>query len=1469
MGFWDRVEKIATMRPDELGEAVVESSQGRRVGRILTGFGGALQSPFGLIKDFAVAPFRDEEDFDGFWNTIKSRGVHRGGQALENLFGPDEGFGALIGGLPDEQVRQPVSKLFEGLETVYREGVSEPIQTLQYVNAATDPLNGGGPGALFDRDTWSEGRELANSGEMSPGRNFAAGVYGADITDPESRAEVTDDRGFGALSGSIDGALRWFADPTVVVAKGAMVARSKLVTKPIDGKTDFDQVTGTSRFAKFNNALEGKSASEIRDQFFPSDVNGAALASALAEAGDATTRARILRLGMGDRKQLDALYAERADLAGRIERLIDDQALLRSLDDDNFARANRRRRRRTRGGVDVRDPNAGMLDEDVGATAALDSEVGRLEAETNKLYTLEERNLRNEAVFGQIRAVPRYRRLDEARVAVTRSQFYQHSPFAAPVRTTFNMRPPRLLDLNKPDGDIAVTQYLRKAGMDKAEQDEWRTQYMAIPSPEGRNAIVTQMEDAAIARIAQESGLSRAELDRVMTSVNKGRNGAQQMLKSRTFDGEGRSRISFKDDATGELHEYPLLVTQTANLAVLGDIGKAREAAKRIAEHKRRFGPSMEVPEDLLNNFTQYWKASVLLRIGWPIRMVTDEQMRIMGKLGVMAQLRNIGPGIANKAYNELSRATAIATRGFDENGERISVEEAVAAAPQSKIGFGREQIGEYDIPKIFGEDVNNPTAAFNYTASNPAFERLFKDAEAQELNRLRREVSDYRSVSPTADPDDYGSAWLDAVNQQIGRDSLARIFLQGGDVQDAVRWLRTPEGRRHQASLPERRRDLEGWAGAVQDQVESYTLGNRAIMQAALKQQASLDDLFRIAPDASARPIVHGGVLQDAMGSGPAARMLGGFVQKAYTALGSVPSDTLSRHPFADAMYRAEANRLVELLDVQARKEGRRLTADDLEIVKKRSTEYAVAQTRHLLYDFSERSDLAHMMRFMSPFFSAWQETMTRWAGIAVENPAYAARLRMLWSAPEKAGIVTDENGNAIGLGMKEGQKVKYPDGTVGIIGKERLITVPVPPWAKDVLGMKGLKTQGEVTFNKKSFNMILQGNPGVGLPVQMPMNLIVKERPELADAMRFVLPFGPNESTWQMLMPATAKRLFSRAAGEEDVAFRNSALRIYFDRATDYNLGKIEDPPTWAQAIEDTKAFYNVRAVASFVSPAAPGFRSPYQPYIDAYYRLRQENIETADQRFLDLYGAEFFPLTASFTKSADGVPPTVEGFKARSKYKDLIEKSPELGGLIVGEEGAGEFSSAIYQSQKANRVKPGSMTNQRYSLSFEEAASQPNVRLGWMEYRKVSDLIEAERIERGLPNLQVKAAEDLAEIKRQMVDKLAERYPEWYEAFGTVDRNAMGRRLVALRAIAYDPRMEGRPDMRGVRQYFDVRAAVKKELVEREKAGGSGTLTSAANQDLGLIWDTLVSKIVEQNLAFSDTYFRYLERDDLSAD
>lgn len=1439
-----------------------------RLGKIVSGFGGAIASPFGLAKDLLVDTWGDDE-YEGFFGTLKGASTDRAGQAISNLFGPKEGIGAAIGGLPRKQVREPAKKVFEALEWAYREGVSEPTSTIGFVSNQTS-LTGSGGGDitdLFNTGVWKAGYRNAQS--MSPGQVAAGDLLRADLSDPEDVKRAKESPLFTPISGSLDTAMRLFASPDVVIGKAAGAARIATLVKPIKPGADLERIMGTKRVQKFNEALEGKDASQIRDQFFPNDVNGAALSSLLADAKDSKVRESVLLLAMGDRKQLLNLRTEQVEIAARMERLTDEQGLLRSLQEDNFATVNLTGKKPATNGIEDVPKGAGDEFEDPAAAGAwLDNELDRTTEEIEALYDTSERLARAEQVFGQVRAQPRARVMDERRVAVTRSHFYQKSTLATPVRMVFDMRPPRFVDLNDPAGDGRVTQWLRQSGYEKTEQDVWRSRYMAVSSPEGRGQIVTQMEDDAIRRLADEKGLSPDDLGKVMSKINQNRATAQQVMKGRVYDGEGRSRLQFKDDATGELHDYPLLASQTANVLPLADIGAARKAITEIGEIKKRF-PGADLTEDALEKFTRYWKPSVLLRVGWPIRVVTDEQMRIIGKIGAISVMMNAGRGLANVTNNQIARASAVASRGVDDNGVRISAKEAAKNAEQTRIGFGTEKVGDYEIDSLFGTDPNAPTAAFNLTASKPVFERAFSDVEAQELNELRRRTANYKSISPTADPAEYGDAWLDAVNQQIGRDPLARIFLKGGEHEDAVKWLKTPEGKAHLDRLPLRRRNLEEFAGAVQDQVEAYTMGNADIMAAALRQRATTDDLFKVAPDPAQRPMVHGEVLSDAIGKGPVSEALGRIVQTMYTALGSVPSDTLSRHPYAATMYSREARRMTEMLDAQARKSGERLTAQDLDLIKKRSTEYAISETQKLLYDLAEQSDMAHLLRFVSPFYSAWQETMTRWAGIAVENPGYAMQMKQVWESPERAGIITDEFGNPVGPNDETDDERRLPDGTLATIGRERLITLSIPEYAKDIMGFAGLRTQEKIYFNKKSFNMILQGNPGVGVPVQFPINEIIKDRPDLAASMRFVMPFGPTQTPIRdFLLPATARRIASRSEGEEDRVFRNTALRVYFDKVTDYRLGKRDTEPTWAEAMRDTKGFYNIRAVASFISPAAPGFRSPYQPYIDTYRRLRSQDIQTADSKFLDMFGEEFFALTQSFTRSADGVPPTVEAFTARSKYKDLIEASPELGALIIGEEGAGEYANSVYQHQLAKKVAPGSTTNQRRALSFEEVQGGPNTRLGWLEYRKVSDLIDAERIDRGLPNLQVKGAQDLADLKRALVGKLSEKYPEWFEVYSVVDRNAQAKRLVAMRAIADDPRMSGRQDMQGIRTYFDARGAVRGLLEQRKKAGGSDQLDSSGNQDVSMLWAAITAKIVERNLAFSDTYYRYLERDDLSA-
>jgi hypothetical protein len=1399
-----------------------------RIGKIAEGFGGAIQAPFGLVTDLATAPWNDDEDFNGFINTVMSRTKARGGQFLGGQIAVAGAFGSPAGVVK----RNVVDPALDGVVWAGRELASEPFQTLQYVSERSDPLKGGSPDNVLDRDTWSRGYELANRGDGSPGRNFAYGLFGARLDDDEARKRAEDTAGFGTLSGSLDAAFSLFADPTVVAGKAAGAARLAKLVKPIDESTDLDKVMSSSRFGRFSDAVHAivteapdtrVAASRIRHQFFPNDTHGAAIATVLAEAEDMPTRTKVLALMMGDGEVLSELRERRADIAGQLARLTGEQSVLKSLDPENFARVNG------------------------GETGDL------LRREIDTLYPEADRLARQEQVFGKIRNEPRARVMNEARAKLTRSDFYQRSKFAAPLRVTFNMQAHRLIDLNRADGDVQVSRLLQKSKLDGEQQLRLRGEYMAAQTPGQRQAALIKAEEAAVTSLATDAGMTADELQALLQEANKGRQTAAKLVDSRTYDGEGRSRFRFTDDVDGTTHEVnlPLLVSQEGDVLPLVDMDELRRAIADVRGWRKRF-PSDAIPKAMIEGVYKVWKPSVLLRVGWPIRVVGDEQLRIMGKIGALASLKHLHAGISNSMANELDRASAIVTRA-----PGVSAKDAARQRPKNRIGQGTFKAGDYELEKAFGAADAQPNVFFDLSSSRDNFNRFVGQQAEEETRKLREATGEWRSISP--DEKSYGTAWERAVNQQIGSDQMARQFLQGKTVDDVAKWLRaTEEGRAYARRLPYRRANLTAWAGKVAEQVESYTLGNAELKALALKGNAKASDLARVAPDAATRPVVHGEILADALGKGPVAEWFNNTVQGLWKALGSKPSDTLSRHPYFSAVYEAEATRLTGLMDRAARKNGERLRESDLLDVQYQAREYALGETKKTLYSLAEQSDLAAMLKFVAPFYNAWQETMTVWAGIAIDNPAYIARLGQVWGAPEAAGIITDEEGNAVGPGDR-------PYDSEGNPTSERYVTVRLPRWAKDWPGMESV---GTVKFNKRSFNLMLQGAPGFGPVVQVPVNEIVKDRPDLEKSVKFVLPFGSSQSSLDLFLPSTVKRLQSLARGEEDSAYRNALLRIYATKLVDYNTGKRETKPTYKEAKDETNKFFMLRAVASWVSPAAPGFQTPYQPYIDAYQQLKRSDPTTADEKFLAQYGDEYFPLTQSVTRSRNGIPPTVEAYKAGSKYADIIAEHPELGGLIVGAEGAGGFSRAVYNAQTATPLEPGSDLMQRQTFSPEEFAKQPSIRLGWIKYSKAMSLVEAARVARGLPNLRVKEANDLAVLKKLLTEKIEQEHPEWADKRAVFDRNAMQKRLTGLRELAADDRLAQRSEFQGLQEYFRLRDAVRAALVARGSSGGAASLDAASNQDIAFLWETLIGQITERNLAFGDLHARFLDRDMLEA-
>jgi len=248
------------------------------------------------------------------------------------------------------------------------------------------------------------------------------------------------------------------------------------------------------------------------------------------------------------------------------------------------------------------------------------------------------------------------------------------------------------------------------------------------------------------------------------------------------------------------------------------------------------------------------------------------------------------------------------------------------------------------------------------------------------------------------------------------------------------------------------------------------------------------------------------------------------------------------------------------------------------------------------------------------------------------------------------------------------------------------------------------------------------------------------------------------------------------------------------------------------------------------------------------------------TADDIFIDTFGEEFFALTQSFTETLNGVPPTVEGLEASEQYGDLIAAYPEWGGVIAGYDGGGtavKFSRAVYDRQMSD--------GSRRRLTADEVLDGPDKRLGWATYSRYMDMIETLRVSRGLPNMQVKGAEDLRQIKQMLILGLSSKYPAWFNDYSISDRNAWGKRIEGARKLVENENLSQRSDIRGLAEYLRARDAITSVLSIRE----SSTLTASANQDIAAVWDSVVADIVERNPEFGDLYYRKLERDPVDLD
>lgn len=1432
--------------------------------------GGAFKAAPGVVLDVArMAP--------GAGNLVTQfepakRLQHRGAEIMGSPLGTglSRGVMAPVGGTLDEAVT--------GYQWVRDNMVSHPLAAA--VRAAQegpfDPFLG-----PFRRKPGTIGEVWQHTNDVSPGQQVIA-PFGALEANTSYREAISnpnqfaDQRWFSWSSGTVDAVLSFEADPLVIGGKTFALARAGTMVRPI---VDPEKAINGSRVKKwldFVEANQGKPdvigenwavrRSAARDQ----------IAWAFANAGDRDTARLLTRVAFLDKRALDRdpvtgemigeLVDRRADLAAAITRAssnVDPQMQFTY----NLA-------------TNPDHVYAAMSPLEKGALANTQKELSALEAQ-DRMLSIAEDHLQG-AFLQSSPGAPLQNWAANRRFKWYRKEVAQRGWYSTPVTIIRSLQDRRLgaVRFHERDAGRHMEEMLKR--IPRVSEEEHRSlvsQAMGIQTEGEFEATMVRADRFVFKKFGDEYNLPADTVEGLYQSYARSRQKMIDSIQSRKF-------TAVKDPNTGreidvwvnpqdptEMFHAPLLESDLRNTHILVDpdeVGRVLRQHNGLLAHigfDRANGRWRE-GADWLNSV---WKASVLMRGGYTLRVLGDDQARMFAKFMGLVQLEALGKGSEHvlrnngKRIGELIRRIRTEGETWYQKGTPLLDRDSMNAL----------RIGDEERLKIRGVMAPGAFAdAPEYRSAISSFEgwnEFVRRPEGGYLTQMRKEAGRWVSVAydeaGTATEKAYhAEVWKKAINDRLGNSLVARKLMAGESHDDVVRWLRSNDANARQLRkrLPMWTHNPEEYVGKIGMYLDSYV--PRELREKALRHEVTTSDLAAVVD----KPIVHGEQLSYELGDHPVNSILDRGIAKAMKWLGSLPSDVLSRQVTFDAAYKGYMRDAIKNLEAQGVDLTGKVGFARLTDIAKTARRQALKDLRGLLFDLGSKSQWAQAVHLIAPFAGAWQDTLAVWLRLGIENPHNIARLLMTFDLPARAGILSDKDGRPV-----ESQGVRIP-------GND-WISFPLPK------GMQHLAGMNRVGFNVKSLNLVMQGDPwwlpGTGPMVAFPVNeLLVHTRPEYADYVPFILPFGAQygknvmDRAAAVTFPATFKRVLAASETGTDASDAGTVINIMRGEYARYLNGERDDIPKWEEIYSKAKTFKMIQVLAQFIQPGQTQFTTPAKLYVDEYRRLRETYGEDeAQKRFLQKYGDDSWVFFTAISKNNTGIQATIESVRKSRELQKYIRQYPGFGGLLIGPEGNGAFSSAAYNFQLNNAPGPG-MDPFRERISPQESLKRGMIDAGWREYQKYMVVLDNQLFARGLRTYYQQGAEDLLNAKQIVTKYLANKFRTeggeqvWYEDFAASDPTRQPQKIEALRKIAQIPDLKNNPlrtDIKWLNYYFMVRDQFVAQLQNRAQYGGAKTLNAQSNFDLFQAWQAVKMNMASQDTMFADLYHRYLERDNLEWD
>lgn len=1070
---------------------------------------------------------------------------------------------------------------------------------------------------------------------------------------------------------------------------------------------------------------------------------------------------------------------------------------------------------------------------------------------------------------------------------------------------------------------------LKRIGVITDEQaNDMLDKYMKASTPEARHIAVLNIEGQGLRAIAARYGIDEKTAEQFYNNYQGARTSALKSVKDR----------GFMVDTDGSILKVPQFESQSADYLPMMDFDLLNKLLKQNSSVIRTLAGGVTNPVmNSVDVLQDMFKAGALLRLGYTMRNGIDSQLRIFAALGAMTSLQHVGPGLKNFIYNTSRTPARLIDRYLpvndgmtfrqvqqsaraviDElnalkskiaeaeaklslhpenaklltkvNTLRLLQEEKLAVynhytdvinragkvSPKKRVASGAYTVTSSDGNKYILDDAfGGPLGDMfrRIASSQNSFQRIV-ESNSDTLGR-KLATKGFGIVKPT-DPG-YFEQWAQTLRQQFGNSAVINKLIATNSPEDVTRWLiSSPEGRdlRRRLGIPSD--EAAEHVTKVQGFLDNYLPASSGLRSKIKEVTAA--DLRSAFKDPTTLPTIHGHVLEEQILNRSTLRIREA-INGIFHFLGTLPEDAWARHPVYAQFYRQEVKRRLDIVEAA---KGAIVSVKDQQDIMAAAHRFALREMKQVLFNIERRTNLAAAMKYISPFFSAQENAYKTWLKLAAANPAIVNRGYNVWQAPNRAGMVYDQEGNVVPEGQTSGNDVIWlsiPKGLQKIPGLNSLTEMGIPKQSLDIMFQGGLDT----LYNKGNPNAFSDFFP-VGPYVAIPIGEIVQHKPSLEESFKWALPYGAPKNAISGLLPAWVNKAQIAKAGLDEGQFARTYDLIW---ATEQARAKRNGlPPVPEKKIlEMTKDYWNMRVAANLIMPFAPRFDSPYKYYIKKSQEYQRQFGLNANAKFLADF-PEFFAFTASTSRNPGRVNYSVNAVENIEKYSDLVSElyriEPKLIGTIVNDKNGYKFSQAAYQYLYKKRISPASKET---FLSAQDPilAQQANeAEKGWIIYSQFRDAIDEDLRKRGLTSIQQKGAEDLAAIKAAVIQKLSVAtdnegkpiYDEktgtykpsaWYNDYLDSDGSKTNRVVYGLSQILNNEQFmkdnKKSTTWKSIGIYFEFRKALAADLMKRQ----AKSIDAKSNADLRGLYDAVVRKLSEDDpLGFKPLYDRFLTQD-----